>query len=249
VASSINKAFRVISLLRKEQTPLTLSEIARSVSIAQSTAHSILSELSAQSVVVQGGDRRYRLGPGIFYLGAVFARNTALHRGVWRQLVDLARTVALTAVIAVPWEHHHLILNVHESDGSGTEVAFGGRVPIDAGAWGKAYFAWSGESPEGDLPTRTPKTITDHKEYLADIERAQETGYAIDVEEFIMGAGAVASAVTSESSFEGIVALVGSVAQLKRVGVDDAGRRLAGVAARASYALGDQSRLRRIGEE
>lgn len=249
MASAISKAFSVISLLRREQAPLTLTEIAGSVRIAPSTAHSLLSELRVQGVVVQGADKRYRLGPGIFYFGAVFARNTPIYRVVWRQLVDLARSVSLSAVIAVPWDDHHLILNVHDSDSSGTEVAFGGRVPLTAGAWGKAYFAWAADPGLPKLISYTPETITDEKEYLADVDAARQRGYAVDVEEFVVGAGAIASAVTSESGFEGVAALVGSLAQLERLGVDDAGRRLAGLAARASHALGDQSRLRIVGEE
>lgn len=246
---AVHKAFNVIRLLRRTPNALTLTEIARGVKIAPSTAHSILSELSDQGVVLQDGERRYRLGPALFYYGAAYARGAPIYRSSWRDLVNLSRELSLTAVVAVPWDNHHLILNVHGTGTSGIEVAFGGRVPIDAGAWGKAYFAWSGEKLPSRLTAYTPNAITDVKKYGAEIDRSRQMGYALDVEEFVLGAGAVAAPVTGESGFEGIAALVGLVSEIEHVGQHELGRRLAAVVSRASYTLGDHSRMRVVGEE
>jgi IclR family transcriptional regulator, acetate operon repressor len=249
MAGAVSKAFSVIRLLRRTPTSLSLTDIARSVKIAPSTAHSILNELMAQGAVLQDGGRRYRLGPATFYLGAAYVRNVPIYRGVWSELVELSREIGLTAVIAVPWEHHHLILNVHSNGAPGVEVAFGGRVPIDAGAWGKAYFAWSGEEIPKELIRHTPKSITDPARYRAEVEQARERGYSFDEEEFVLGGSAVASAVTSENGFEGIAALIGPVRSMAEIGSAEAGRRIAGVAARGSYALGDHSRVQIVGVE
>src|SRR3954470_17042782 len=115
MAGAVNKAFRVIRLLRRTQHALTLSEIAREMHVAPSTAHAILVELAAQGAVVQDGSRNYRLGPATFYLGAAYVRSAPICRGVWNELVELARDIGLTAIVAVPWEEHHLILNVHRA--------------------------------------------------------------------------------------------------------------------------------------
>lgn len=243
---AVHKAFSVIRLLRRSQTPLSLSEIARSVKVAPSTAHSIMRELLAQGAVTQDSARQYRLGPATFYLGAAYVRSVPIYRGVWNELVELSREIRLTAVIAVPYENHHMVLNVHHET-PGIEVAFGGRVPIDAGSWGKAYFAWSGEDVPDKLAPRTPKSLTDRKDYVAEVELARQRGYATGEEEFVLGAGGVASAVTSEHGFEGVAALIGTARNVADVGPEEAGRRLANVAARASYALGDHSRLRLVG--
>jgi DNA-binding IclR family transcriptional regulator len=249
VAGAIHKGFSIIRLLRRSPGALTLTEIAREVKIAPSTAHSIANELAAQGVVIADSDRRYRLGPSLFYYGAAFARSAPIYRSTWRDLVALSREASLTAVIAVPWQHHHLILNVHSSGSSSMEVAFGGRVPIDAGAWGKAYFAWSGEELPSELAAHTPQTITDPRRYAEEVEIARAQGYTVDLEEFVLGAGAVAAAVTGENGLEGIAALVGLTTELTLIGVAEIGRKLAGVASRASYTLGDHSRVRVVGED
>lgn len=249
MASALNKAFRVIRLLRRTNGPLALTEIARSLRIAPSSAHSIVGELVSEGIVVQDPDRRYRLGPATFYLGASYARSVPIYRSAWNSLVEAARELALSAVVAVPWEEHHLMLAVHQNGGPDVEVAFGGRVPLDAGSFGKAYFAWSGVKPSGTLTAYSDTSITDEKQYAAELVRARERGYATDDEEFTAGVGAVASGVTSERGFEGIVSLIGPIGHLNDIGFEIAGRRLAALAARASFALGDPGRVKVVGED
>ncbi len=246
--SAVTKAFNVLRLMRRSPSAVSVSEVARSVHVAASTAHAILSELQAQGAVTQDADKRYRLGPATYYLGAAFARSAPISRGIWNELTEVARELSVTAAIAVPWENHHLILNVHQHGDGELEVAFGGRVPIDAGSWGKAYFAWS--HTDSGAPTRfTSRSVTDPAEYRAQVERAREHGYATDSEEFTMGVGAVAAGVTGERGFEGIASLLTHISHMDELGFDVVGRRLAGLAARASFALGDLRRMKVVGVE
>jgi IclR family transcriptional regulator, acetate operon repressor len=243
------KAFTVLRLLRRTSGSLSLTDISRSIRIAPSSAHSILNELLTQGVIVQEADKRYRLGPATFYLGAAYARSVPIYRGIWNELVSVARELSLTAVIAVPWEGHHLILSVHQSGGPDVDVAFGGRVPLDAGSWGKAYHVWSNAPPTGELHQYTPKSVTDPKEYGIEIDRARARGYATDDEEFTVGVGAVTAGVTGERGYEGVASLIGPIGHMSEIGFDVAGRRLGGLASRASFALGDPGRIRVVGGE
>lgn len=249
MSSAVMKAFSVLRLLRRTSGALSLTEVSRSLKIAPSSAHAILNELSAQGVIVQDAEKRYRLGPATFYLGAAFARGVPIYRGIWNELVALARELSLTAVVAVPWEGHHLILSVHQSGEPDVDVAFGGRVPLDAGSWGKAYHVWSMAPLAETLHDYTPKSITDADLYMVEIERVRARGYATDDEEFTLGVGAVTSGVTSERGYEGIASLIGPIARLSDIGFEVAGRRLAGLASRASFALGDPGRIRIVGSE
>lgn len=248
MASALTKAFTVIRLLRRTNGPLGLTEVARSLKIAPSSAHSTLSELINEGAVIQDSDRRYRLGPATFYFGAGYARSVPIYRTVWSQLVDAARELSLTAVIAIPWEDHHLMLNVHQGGGPNVEVAFGGRVPIDAGSFGKAYFAWSGTQIPEQVGQYTAHSITEHKQFAVEVARAHERGYATDNEEFTVGVGAVCSGVTSERGFEGLASLIGPIAQVSDLGFELTGRRLAAIAARASLTLGDPGRVKVVGD-
>jgi DNA-binding IclR family transcriptional regulator len=247
LASALSKALSVSWLLRRHG-PLALTDIAKGLEIAPSTAHSVLRDLVVQGAVVQDRDRRYRLGPLTFYLGAGYSRSAPIYRAIWSPLVEAARELSLIAVVAVPWENHHLMLAVHQNGNPDIEVASGGRVPIDAGSFGKAYYAWSGATV-GKLSAYTSKSITDEKQYVAELARTTEHGYATDNEEVTIGVGAVTSGVTSEQGFEGVASLLGPISLVTDIGFERAGRILSALAARASFALGDPGRIRVVGEE
>jgi IclR family acetate operon transcriptional repressor len=247
--SAIAKAFAVIRVLRRAPSSVTLTSIAEQVGIAPSTAHSVLTELLAQGAVMQDGDKRYQLGPSLYYLGSAYARHTPVFRSIWMELVALANELAVTAAVAAPWEEHHLIIASHQAGTPDVDVAFGGRVPLDGGSWGKAYWAWSGAALPKSIQAYTAKTVTDMADYRADIERTRDRGYAIDQEEFSDGIAAVTTSVTSQAGYEGLVSLLAPASRMAELTFEQTGRRLTALAGRASLALGDSSRLTLVGAE
>jgi DNA-binding IclR family transcriptional regulator len=247
MAGSLTKAFNVLRVLRRTPGPLSLTVIAEEAGIAPSSAHVLLGDLRDQGLVVQNHDKRYTMGPTMYYLGASFARNTAIYRAVWRDLVNLCNELELVGVVAVPWEEHHLILQAHQAGSTAVTVAFGGRIPLDGGSWGKVYYAWSGAAPPEQLPRYTDATTTDPGDYAHELERIRERGYAVDDEEFATGVGAVAAAVTSHQGYEGLAACLGPIGQLDELGFGEVGKRLASIASQASFSLGDATRMTLVG--
>ena len=241
--SAIGKAFAILRALRHAPAALTLTNIAQEVGMAPSSAHSVLNQLLAQDAVKQDQDKRYRLGPEIFYLGAAYARSTPVYRAVWMEMVSTANELGVTAVLAVPWDNHHLILNSHRAGESGIAVPFGGRVPIDASSWGRVYYGWSGATLDHDPAPYTPASITSREEFLATVEEARRAGYATDREEFFAGAGGVAAPLTSDQGYEGLASFIAPLERCEQLGFDRLGRRLTGLTARASHALGDRERM------
>ncbi|WP_181411076.1 helix-turn-helix domain-containing protein [Nocardioides humi] len=145
--SAIGKAVAVLGALRNANGPMTLTAIAEAIGVAPSSAHSILSHLLKESMVLQVQDKRYELGPQVFYLGAGFARSTPVYRATWMELVDAAAELSVTSAVAVPWGDTFLVLNSHRAGRTNVAMPFGGRVPLDASSWGKVYFAWAGVKP------------------------------------------------------------------------------------------------------
>jgi DNA-binding IclR family transcriptional regulator len=248
-SSSIGRVFAVIRVLRRSPVALTLTTVAQEAGIAPSTAHSLLTELLAQGAVTLDENKRYRLGPSLLYLGSAYARATPLFRSTWIELVDLANELGVTAAIAIPWEAHHLIIASHQGGRSAVDVAFGGKVPLDGGSWGKAYFASAGVPLPEELGIYTSRTMTNRDDYETAIAATHSMGYAADVEEFAEGVAAVAAAVTSDSGYEGLASLMWAVGQTAELDVAKIGRRLAALTARASLSLGDPSRVSSVGSE
>jgi DNA-binding IclR family transcriptional regulator len=226
---------------------VSLTEIAGALEIAPSSAHAILGVLVEQAAVTIDTEKRYRLGPAIFYLGASFARNSPLYRSIWNEVVRVAREFDLACAIAIPWEQHFLILAVHQNGGPHVGVPIGSRMPIFAGSYGKTYTAWSGVEPK-TLTRYTAESITDLGHFRTAVQETKRLGYATDHAEFVESIGAVASGVTSDSGFVGLAALMGSMEHLDKIGFGPPGDRLASLANWASVILGDSSREKVWGE-
>jgi DNA-binding IclR family transcriptional regulator len=249
VNSAIGKAFSALRVLRRSPGPMMLTTLAADIGIAPSSAHSVLTQLIEQGVVVQDEDKRYQLGPAMFYLGSAYARATPLYRSVWSELVTAANEYGITAAIAVPWENHHLVLNAHRGGDSDVAVPFGGRVPIDAASWGKAYYQWSGAPVPVKLTSYTPASITTQAAMEKELAEVAERGYAVDRGEFTDGVGGVCAAVTSATGYEGLASFLGPLPKIEQTGFETLGRHLAALAARASRALGDPTRMRFFGSD
>lgn len=240
-----SRAFALLGLLRKSPRPLGLTAIAHELNIATSSAHAILTELREVEAVTIDSDKRYSLGPRVFYLGSAYVTSSAIYRTVWPELVSLAVDLGTSAAMAVPWDQHHLIVAVHHM-GPGAALKPGSRIPLNGGSYGKAYYAWSDAELPSELPAYTRYSISDPGKFAEAVKTARHQGYATDDEEFAPGVSAVASGVTSGTGYEGLLALWTAPAQhLKEsIGFEKAGIRLAGVADRASTVLGDSGRDR-----
>jgi DNA-binding IclR family transcriptional regulator len=249
-SSAIGKAFAVLEALRNATGPMTLSSVAAEAGMAASSAHSIMSQLLDQDAVIQDEEKRYRLGPTLLHLGASFARGTRVYRSVWIELVTAANELFVTAALAVPWGEHHLILNSHRAPNSDVAVPYGGRIPLDAASWGKAYYAYARAAIPKSLTRYTNASIVDAAKFAEEVQATRTRGYAIDDEEFYDGVAGVCAAVTGQGSeYEGLVSFLAPKSRVEELGFEPLGRRLATLASRASLTLGDRNRLRFFGAE
>jgi len=246
---AIAKAFAVMRILRKAAGPLPLATIAQLAGLPPSSLHSILSQLVEQDAVHQQEDKHYALGPSLFYIGTVYARNSLVSRSIWTDLVTAANDLGVTAVLAVTWADHHLILNTHRAGEFNIAVPQGGRVPLDAGSWGKAYYAWSGTEPPAERPRYTGASIIDEHEFAEELRFVRQNGYGTDRAEFADGVGAVCAAITSSAGYEGLASFVAPLSRIEELTFAEVGRRLSALASRASLTLGDRSRVPLFGIE
>src|SRR5438094_7895834 len=119
MGSAHARAFGILGLLRRSARPLGLSGIAKECKLATSSAHAILTDLLAIGAVTVDNDKRYTLGPRVYYVGSAYAVNSPIYRGAWNALIDLAQELKVSAAIAVPWDRPHLVIAVHRNSGRG----------------------------------------------------------------------------------------------------------------------------------
>lgn len=246
---AISKAFAVLRVLRRAAAPLPLTTIAEQIGMAPSSVHSILTQLLEQEAVEQDPDKRYQLGPALLYVGSAYVRDSKVSRAIWFELVGAANELGVTAVLAVTWEDHHFILNAHRAGETNIAVPQGGRVPLEAGSWGKAYYGWSGAKIPSKLRAYTAASITDPKRFAEELDVTRQNGYGTDRAEFADGVGGVCAAITSSIGYEGLASFVAPLSRVEEITFAELGRRVSGLAARASLTLGDRSRVPLFGFE
>ncbi len=191
---------RIVELLR-ERDGAGVTEIARELDIAPSTAHTHVTTLESQEYVVKEGDT-YHLGLRFLGLGN-FVRTRKRRFGKAEHYTNvLAEESERRSIFTV--EEHGRGVYVHTSPGKHgvwTQSTVGKRVYLHSTASGKAILAHMPTERVHEivervgLPKETEQTIHDEGALFDELAEIRERGYALNVEEQISGVRAVGAPV------------------------------------------------------
>jgi IclR family acetate operon transcriptional repressor len=182
----VRSTFRILEELSKAGA-LGLNEVTHRTGVSKSTVFRILTTLTDLGYVVRDNDRTYYVSQSMGDLVSAEAGTEAIRRAALPAMLELrdqfGETVNLghleldkvTYIEVVPSEY---ALRLHERPGA--------TVCLHASALGKAILAFS--DPEladslirgRTLHTFTKNTITDRDEFMLEMKRVRERGYAFD---------------------------------------------------------------------
>src|SRR5579871_7058273 len=77
-APMVERAFRLLDLLSESEEGLTLSDLARSLSMSKGSMHGLLKTLESNGVIEQVEERRFVLGPRIYDLAQSYVQRAGL---------------------------------------------------------------------------------------------------------------------------------------------------------------------------
>jgi DNA-binding IclR family transcriptional regulator len=206
-APSVKKAFQILELISERGGNLGISELSHSLGIGKSTVHGITSALEEIGAIRRDpSSKKYTLGFTLFELGRLaYALNTLkdLARPVLEQLMEKARESVFLGGLN---GDRATILDIVESRQDLRIIAqVGTTIPLTAAATGKVFLAGMEEQKaleilrKAGMKRYTEYSITDPEEYLQEIRRVREQGYATDYEEYILGVRAVAFPIEGEN--------------------------------------------------
>jgi DNA-binding IclR family transcriptional regulator len=192
-APIVSKALKVLRMIITSPRNPGISEIASALSLAKSTTHGILAALEATGWVLRDPiTRKYTCGHAV--------RDLAEKATVRISLVDQARPYLEKLVadldedvfLGMCTSNQLLILDQIESSKElKIRARPGKRISKFAGAPGKIFLAYHNQEDvvrmlnEAPLPAFTANSITDPDLYMAELEKARETGVAIDRETYL----------------------------------------------------------------
>ena len=210
-SQSLERGLAVLSAFTPDRPDLGISELARKLGLTRSTTHRYVATLTTLGYLQQDDStRKYRLGPRVLDLGFSVLGSLGLREIAAPHLRRLTDATGHTSNLAIrddtdvilidrvrglPGRYHHLEFSLH----------VGSRIPAYCSATGKALLAFLPRPDlervldRTDLVQRGPRTLTDKKALLAELEQVRRTGIAVNDEELDSALRSIASPVLNRS--------------------------------------------------
>ena len=216
---SVGIALDIIDALA-DAHELSLSELARRVGVAKSTAHRTCAVLARRGLVDRTARRGYRLGVRLVEYGHLATERTAVGDQALPLLVDLRNTLEETVQIGVPDGADVVYVERVEGQRALRYSTNARRSPLHRSSAGKVLAAFNPELAEArlraGLAPSTGYTIVVPELLLAELARVRERGYARSIDETELGMSSLA--VPVRGSMRGpVVAAISMVGPTPRV--------------------------------
>ena len=204
-APSVKKAFKILHLVADVSTGLGISDLSKQLKIGKSTVHGITAALEEMGALVRDPARKkYRVGYTLLELGRKAYAKMDLKDVARKPMERLMEEVGETVFLGVLNGDHVTILDVVESPNEMKITSPPGtKLPLLVGATGRVLFAQLEKEKAKEMVQRmglvryTSKSVVDAKQFLKEVARARESGYAVDNEEYILGVRAIAAPLPS----------------------------------------------------
>ena len=196
----LSRLFDVLELLVTHQQGMSVTEISKRLGLPISSAHNLLQRLVAADVVVMSDGPRYSVGTRLVRLGIRTVDGLEIGTVARRHLQDLARSVGDDVYLAVRLGNRVVYVERIPGTRSVTvDIRLGQALFLHATAVGKLFAAHYPQLEKrmltGALPQLTPATITGPDALRAELASIRHHGYALSLEESIVGVVGLATPV------------------------------------------------------
>lgn len=212
---SVAKVLDIIEHLGAARRHVSVSDLARATGMNVSTAYRLLQTLMGRGYVVQElSNRGYVLGPRFFQLGTAYLDGSDLAAVARPHLEALRDEVGETTYLVV--FNQGEIVQLAKADGKqavSASIRSMVREPAYCTATGKVLL--SGLAPDAlkkyfaevEIEAFTPQTVTSKTKLLREIEKVRESGFALDVEEYVPNLCCVSVPVAGGKDGQAIAAI------------------------------------------
>lgn len=198
---SVSLAMDVLECFTTTQE-VGVSQVARQLGIAKSTAHRMLAVLASGGLLERRQGGRYRLGLRLFEYGQLAADRLLVKEMALPLLAELRDQVSETVQLGVPLGAEVLYIDRLEgTHGLRFHTEAYRKVPGHSSSSGKAIAAFNPYVAQAvlnaGLTSQTPYTIVDPSRYRQALTDVHQRGWAASEEEFEIGLSSIAAPVTA----------------------------------------------------
>ncbi len=203
----IERMLRLLEVLAQHPEPLGLKQISQYTGLHPSTAHRILSSMSADRIVDRVEPGSYRLGMRLLELGNLVKSRISVRELALPRMRELHSHTGETANLSVRHDDQIVYVERTSSGRSAMRVVhvIGARAPLHVTAAGKLFLLEEGFARLRDyakrtgLAPQTKNTLTQLVLLERDLERIQQQGWATDNEEAEIGVRCVAAGIRDDA--------------------------------------------------
>ncbi len=184
------RAIEILELVSQQPKGITLNEIAKRLNIPTTSTFDIIHTLKYMGMldIVDHYSKLYCLGPKAVIIGQQYLKNNDLVKVAKPYMIDLGERLHKTVFLAKEVDNQILYINKYEPINALITMAnIGTKNYMHGTSLGKAILAFSDDMEDRvkhlELVQITNNTITDKNEFLEELKRTKERGYALDNQE------------------------------------------------------------------
>jgi DNA-binding IclR family transcriptional regulator len=202
---TVDKAIAILGQFTLEEPQLGVSELSRRLGFTRSTVHRLLASLRQGGLIEQDtSSHKYRLGRAAVDLGYTAIYTDPLLVTALPYLYFLSEQVGETVYLGERRDDEVATVLHVLSPSSREQMRWYNRLPLHCSSSGKVLLAHGEESDlaallEQGLPRYTEHTVTDPAALREELARTRQQGYAVDFEEYQLGANAIAVPVANQN--------------------------------------------------
>lgn len=194
------RLFSLLELITGDNQRVSLQRLVERTGLPKPTLHRMLQQLESAGILQRESDgRHYASGARLRRLAENMLLNDTSHGARHQVLRRLVEEVGETCNITALSGSDVIYLDrVETTEPLRISLHPGSRVPVHCSASGKLFLAQLPPAQRRKLleavPLKryTPKTLTDPAQVLAELDQAQQSGFAVDNEEYLPGLFCVA---------------------------------------------------------
>jgi DNA-binding IclR family transcriptional regulator len=216
-APAVSRAFEILKAVANTRSHMGISQIARRLALSKSTTHGLVRSL-LQIGALEHNPHSNNLCLGSTLIELVFQNQNYLHvrEKAQPELNRICRLIEETVFLGLLSRDQATIIASAEADKAiNISSPPGTSIPLLSGAVGKVALAQGSKQAAQvylqthPLPRFTPNSIIGKTDYLKEVERARQRGYALDNEEYLPGVRAVAASLNNRDGLPMAIWVVG----------------------------------------
>jgi DNA-binding IclR family transcriptional regulator len=238
-AGGLDRAAAILGAFDPTHRELTLAALVARSGLPRSTTHRTAEKMIRLGWLDKPADR-YRIGNRLFEISSLAPIRHELREAVLPFLQDLHNAAKTTVQLGVLDGTQVLVVDKVTGHRPMPMLSqAGGTIPAYCSGLGRAILAYSDQAAidavlDGDLPARTPRTLTSPVAIMRELTAIPEQGWAVDREEGVIGVTCVAAPIFGPLSH--VVAALSVTGPSKVVRTDRIGPAVRMAAAAASRA-------------